>query len=114
MDFEREHSSVDYYRQLLKSAKVFLTEIPNENSSNRSRNETRSKSSFSSSFPTNSIASSPIPPPPSSQCAIDEQLHVTRQSCHQRLLTCSRKKLRLLDLQEQVRSSSSSSLNSIQ
>jgi hypothetical protein len=82
MEIEK-HSSPQFYRQLLNNAKIFLTEIDNE-----------SESTISNEF---SEVSETI-----NDSNINKQLKTTRQECHQRLLTCSRKKLRLLSLQEQV------------
>ena len=95
MEIEK-HSSVDFYRKLLNSAKVFLTEIDQQ-------------SSDTTTTTTNSLNPSPSNDQsrPHSQLSnpnLTKQLKSTRQQCHQRLLTCSRKKLRLLSLQEQVRS----------
>jgi hypothetical protein len=86
-----ESSSVDFYRKLLHSAKVFLTEVDVRSST--SNNESVSRN------PSISISPSSISINGSN---IDQELISTRQQCHQRLLTCSRKKLRLLSLQEQV------------
>jgi hypothetical protein len=82
MEIEK-HSSPQFYRQLLNNAKIFLTEIDNQ-----------SESTISNEF---SEVSETI-----DDSNINKQLKTTRQECHQRLLTCSRKKLRLLSLQEQV------------
>jgi hypothetical protein len=82
MEIEK-HSSPQFYRQLLNNAKIFLTEIDNQ-----------SESTISNEF---SEVSETI-----NDSNINKQLKTTRQECHQRLLTCSRKKLRLLSLQEQV------------
>ncbi|CAF3992383.1 unnamed protein product [Rotaria sp. Silwood1] len=86
----KEETSVDYYRKLLNSAKIFLTEVDGISSTNRSErvsvSQSRSESDQSSSIDSEDI---------------DKQLISTRQRCHQRLLTCSRKKLRLLALQQQ-------------
>ncbi len=86
-----ESSSVDFYRKLLHSAKIFLTEVDVRSST--SKNESLSRN------PSISISPSSIS---INNSNIDQQLISTRQQCHQRLLTCSRKKLRLLSLQEQV------------
>jgi len=86
-----ESSSVDFYRKLLHSAKVFLTEVDVRSST--SNNESVSRNPSISISPSSISINSPN---------IDQQLISTRQQCHQRLLTCSRKKLRLLSLQEQV------------
>jgi hypothetical protein len=91
MEIEEE-SSVDFYRKLLTSAKIFLTEVDGKSSASVSESASRSQSrsvSPSSSLTINSKD-------------IDQQLILTRQRCHQRLLSCSRKKLHLLSLQEQV------------
>ncbi|CAF1062633.1 unnamed protein product [Rotaria sordida] len=86
----KEESPVDYYRKLLNSAKIFLTEVDIRSSTNlsekKSPSQTRSESPQSVSIDSKEI---------------DNQLILTRQRCHQRLLTCSRKKLRLLSLQQQ-------------
>lgn len=90
METETE-SSVIFYRKLLNSAKVFLTEVDRRSSISGSDTVSvgQSRPSSQSSI---SVASKEI----------DQQLISTRHRCHQRLLTCSRKKLRLLALQEQV------------
>lgn len=95
---EIEQHSGEFYRRLLHSAKVFLTEIDERSSSTT----TTTANSFN---PT----PSPEQPRPRSQLSsstkdpsLNRLLKSTRQQCHQRLLTCSRKKLRLLSLQEQV------------
>ncbi|CAF3627445.1 unnamed protein product, partial [Rotaria sp. Silwood2] len=85
-----DETCVYYYRKLLNSAKIFLTEVDGISSTNiseiKSSCQSRSTSCQSLSF----------------DCEhIDKQLILTRQRCHQRILTCSRKKLRLLSLQEQ-------------
>ena len=85
MEIEK-HSSVDFYRKLLNSAKVFLTEIDE-------------RSSIHSEIPQDHPRSISNPP---TDLNLTKQLKSTRQECHQRLLTSSRKKLRLLSLQEQV------------
>jgi uncharacterized lipoprotein YajG len=88
-----ERSSRDFYRRLLHSAKIFLTEVDTQSSSSinesQSHSSSQSRSSSQSSISINSKD-------------INQQLISTREQCHQRLLTCSRKKLRLLSLQEQV------------
>lgn len=93
-----ESSSVDFYRKLLNSAKVFLTEVDGRSSTSRSINESTSHNQSRSVSPSQSSSSISI-----NSLDIGQQLILTRQQCHQRLLTCSRKKLRLLSLQEQVR-----------
>lgn len=88
-----EESSVIFYRKLLNSAKVFLTEIDQISSTSKSESTSRCQSAS----PSHSQSSISI-----DSKDIDQQLISTRQRCHQRLLACSRKKLRLLALQEQV------------
>ncbi|CAF3465471.1 unnamed protein product [Rotaria socialis] len=85
-------SSVDFYRKLLTSAKIFLTEVDGRSSTSISESTSRCQSA------TASVCQSSIS---IDSKDIDQQLISTRQRCHQRLLTCSRKKLRLLSLQEQ-------------
>jgi hypothetical protein len=93
MEIEKRSSSVDFYRKLLHSAKVFLTEVDGRSSTSSSIDESVSSIQSDSTSPSSvSINNGDI----------DKQLILTRQECHQRLLTCSRKKLRLLSLQEQV------------
>lgn len=113
---ESSASKGDFYRQLLKQSRLFLTEV-DENAdlqeNSRSTFSSRSTSTSTSTSPPrptarnhrransalalrSSSSSSP------SRHPVDDQLVDTRQRCHQRLLTCSRKKLRLLNLQEQV------------
>ena len=87
-----EKSSVDFYRKLLSSAKVFLTEIDGRSSTSISGTTPPSKSQSVTPSTCSAISKE-----------VDQQLISTRQRCYQRLLTCSRKKLRLLSLQEQVR-----------
>ena len=88
MEIEK-HSSPEFYRQLLNSAKIFLTELDERSQSSLStQTSNNDKSYVSQSLTTDSN--------------INTLLKSTRQQCHQRLLTCSRKKLRLLSLQEQV------------
>jgi hypothetical protein len=89
MEIEK-HSSPQFYRQLLNSAKIFLTELDDRSQSSVSDDSylNNQKNFVSQSLTTDSN--------------INTQLKTTRQECHQRLLTCSRKKLRLLSLQEQV------------
>lgn len=89
MEIEK-HSSPQFYRQLLNSAKIFLTELDDRSQSSASDDSylNNQKNFVSQSLTTDSN--------------INTQLKTTRQECHQRLLTCSRKKLRLLSLQEQV------------
>jgi len=82
----QDESRVVYYRNLVTHARLFLTEVDQQSSSS----VTRSPS------PSASISVS-------KSSSVDEQLTSTRQRCHDRLLTCARKKLRLLSLQEQVR-----------
>jgi hypothetical protein len=83
----------DFYRKLLSHARIFLTEVDGKSSGSVSESQSRSVSPSSSSI----ILTK------SNNCSqINDQLISTRQRCHQRLLTCSRKKLRLLSLQEQV------------
>lgn len=107
---DEKELKVDYYRQLLKRSQTFLTELDdksglNETSrstfssrsnSNSNSNLFRSKSSLNIRHSSSSTLTSS-----KSSSTIDEQLIETRQRCHQRLLTCSRRKLRLLSLQEQ-------------
>jgi hypothetical protein len=87
-----EESPVDFYRKLLNSAKIFLTEVDAKSSTSVSESVSRSQSR--SVTPSSSVSIN--------SKEIGQQLISTRQRCHQRLLTCSRKKLRLLSLQEQV------------
>ena len=75
-----KNSSPQFYRQLLHSAKIFLTEL-----------DERSQSSLSSdtySNNQNTFVSQSL----KTDSNINTQLKSTRQECHQRLLTCSRKK----------------------
>jgi len=88
-----EISSAIFYRKLLNSAKIFLTEVDGRSST--SVNESLSRSQSRSSLSPSSVSIN--------NRDINKDLISTRQECHQRLLTCSRKKLRLLSLQEQVR-----------
>jgi len=88
-----ETSSPIFYRKLLNSAKIFLTEVDGQSST--SINESLSSSQTRSLSPSSSISIN--------NHDINKDLILTRQQCHQRLLICSRKKLRLLSLQEQVR-----------
>ena len=96
MTLEREESPsrADFYRQLLLQSRIFLTELDDEQSSTPSR---RAKSA-------SSLRSSPSSLRPSKEG--NEEFSSTRQRCYQRLLACSRKKLRLLTIQEQVSLSS--------
>ncbi len=91
MEIEKETSG-DFYRKLLHSAKIFLTEVDERSSTSASSSVSQSQSRSVSSSLSSSINSKDI----------DQQLTSTRQQSLQRLLTCSRKKLRLLSLQEQV------------
>lgn len=86
MEIEK-HSSVEFYRKLLNSAKVFLTEVDERSSIHSSNQSEISVSQLSN---------------PQHDLNLTKQLKSTRHECHQRLLTSSRKKLRLLSLQEQV------------
>ncbi len=85
MELENSIHQPDFYRKLLNSAKIFLTEVDEQTPTNLNSNNSRCKSSIST-----------------ENSDINKELKLTRQECHQRLLTCSRKKLRLLSLQEQV------------
>jgi hypothetical protein len=89
-----EISSPIFYRKLLNSAKIFLTEVDGRSSTSVNESVSRSQSRSSLS-PSSSVSIN--------NRDINKDLISTRQECHQRLLTCSRKKLRLLSLQEQVR-----------
>ncbi len=93
-DVEEEKSNGNFYRKFLNNEKVFLTEVNGRSSSNSSSSESllidQSRSLTPSSI---SIKSEEI----------NDKLLSTRQECRQRLITCSRKKLSLLEFQEQVR-----------
>ena len=92
--FEENESRAGFYRALLKRSKTFLTEISDDRSIN---SDEKSESTNENSYSSLSLISK------LKRDSIDEQLISTRSECHQRLLTCSRKKLRLLTLQQQVK-----------
>jgi hypothetical protein len=97
MDVQRE-SRGDFYRQLLVHSRVFLTELDQQTSTSRSHSPTMRRAQS---------VSPPMQRVPSAASTTDgdELLMAMRQQCQQRLLACSRRKLRLLALQEQVNTS---------
>ena len=96
---EHQSSRGEFYRQLLVQTRVFLTELDvddDRQSSIPSRSDTSKRNEL---FRSASAVSFSRPTTASSG---NEEFTSTRQRCHQRLLACSRKKLRLLTIQEQV------------